>query len=156
MNGYLTDQAVKLLCEIWHSKDIPSVFATSDNTLVTGTPPSDLALPVNHEIPQKSCNRSIQLPSPVSPSTRTSLCSPPSSISLPASCPDVAPIRTRHPSNHKLSKQLGANQRLRPRSPQVLSHIWGCSPNSPMLSGSHTAEESRACLSGDHGQGRQQ
>jgi PHO85 cyclin-5 len=91
MNIYPTDQAVKSLCEIWHPQGIPSVFATSANAPVTGTPPNDLTSSVNDEIPQKSHNGNTQLPLPVSPSTHTSPCSPPSSVLLPPTAAQISP-----------------------------------------------------------------
>jgi len=59
--------------------------------MVSVTPPSDPVPSTKLEIPQKSRNRNTQLPSPVSPSTQPSPCSPSSSISSPAATIQTTP-----------------------------------------------------------------
>jgi len=62
------DQAVKSLCEIWSSQDIPSVFLSSSRTVV----------PIHETTEQKQLKpcRNTQLPSPISPSAPSPSISP--------------------------------------------------------------------------------
>lgn len=74
----LVDQAVKSLCDIWRPQDIPTAFMTSSRATVAGFPPAEhsasfIAKPAI--IPFH--NRNMQLPSPISPSTRPSPIPPP-------------------------------------------------------------------------------
>ncbi|KAL4267748.1 Cyclin N-terminal domain-containing protein [Pleurotus pulmonarius] len=73
----LVDQAVKTLSDIWHPQDIPSVFLTSSRATVPPTPPP---LQTPSKLLRDTCRRNVQLPSPISPSTRE----PPSPPSTPS------------------------------------------------------------------------
>ena len=72
-------------------QDIPSIFLSLSRAMVTVTPPSNLVPSMKLKIPQKSRNRNTQLPSPVSPSTQPSPCSPSSSILSPAATIQILP-----------------------------------------------------------------
>ncbi|KAG9220724.1 hypothetical protein CCMSSC00406_0003823 [Pleurotus cornucopiae] len=71
------NQAVKTLSDIWHPQDIPSVFLTSSRATVPPTPPP---LQTPSKLLRDTCRRNVQLPSPISPSTRE----PPSPLSTPS------------------------------------------------------------------------
>ncbi|KAF9501894.1 hypothetical protein BDN71DRAFT_497992 [Pleurotus eryngii] len=73
----LVDQAVKTLSDVWHPQDIPSVFLTSSRATVPPTPPP---LQTPSKLLRDTCRRNVQLPSPISPSTRE----PPSPLSTPS------------------------------------------------------------------------
>ncbi|KAF7424683.1 hypothetical protein PC9H_009994 [Pleurotus ostreatus] len=62
-----SNQAVKALSDIWHPQDIPSVFLTSSRATVPPTPPP---LQTPSTLLRDTCRRNVQLPSPISPSTR--------------------------------------------------------------------------------------
>ncbi|KAG6885978.1 hypothetical protein C0993_006905 [Termitomyces sp. T159_Od127] len=70
----LVDQAVKSLSEIWRPQDIPSVFVASAHTMVLGGSVCEgslnLALDPKLSAAKQFCN--TQLPSPISPSNRSS------------------------------------------------------------------------------------
>ncbi|KAG6898182.1 hypothetical protein C0992_004169 [Termitomyces sp. T32_za158] len=78
----LVDQAVKSLSEIWRPQDIPSVFVASAHTMMLSGSVCEgsLSLVLDPKLPatREFCN--TQLPSPISPSNRSSL-----SPSLPPS-----------------------------------------------------------------------
>ncbi|KAL4255012.1 hypothetical protein ABKN59_003910 [Abortiporus biennis] len=83
-NQYVTrlvDQAVKSLCDIWQPDDIPTIFRTTSKTaFVSSSAGETNALPQDSSIegqqPSPPYRHNTQLPSPISPTTRPSPCSP--------------------------------------------------------------------------------
>ncbi|KAG5341420.1 hypothetical protein C0989_010530 [Termitomyces sp. Mn162] len=76
------DQAVKSLSEIWRPQDIPPVFVASAHTIVLGGGACENSL-VDPKLPIRKQFSNTQLPSPISPSNRSS--PPPSTTSSPPS-----------------------------------------------------------------------
>jgi len=80
------DQAVKSLCDIWPSQNIPSVFLMSSQTSSSVALAADSLSPTIFQ-PNQPRPRNTQLPSPISPSTQRSPVSPPSLTSPATSLP---------------------------------------------------------------------
>jgi hypothetical protein len=73
----ILDQAVKMLCDIWHPQDIPNTFLTLSHATVAGAQDGEPLTPLitKYTINQFH-SRNTQLPSPISPLTQPSPISP--------------------------------------------------------------------------------
>src|ERR1700683_953827 len=72
------NQAIKSLCDIWYSQDIPNKFMMSLHATRTGVPSSEhIPSLINKPPSTKSHDQNTQLPSLISPSTQLSPTSPP-------------------------------------------------------------------------------